>query len=319
MRVRSAPEVDEPLGLTGRRTTVRSRLNAEWLLDGAGFGWLRFAVDLIMLALAVAAAIAGARAANVSLDGEMALFAFPALVVCLLWLRGMYKQRLVTSVLDGIAPVVSSISVAAMVCIAVVAFSDPGARPAGLVARAWLFATVYVGAARILLVSSQRRARAHGLLGKPTVIIGAGRVGAHVARRLEEHPEYGLRPIGFLDADPPPNVDVVDRRAPVLGGAGRPRARGRAARRGARHPRVLARPRSDAGADRAPLRRAAPPGVARAAAVRGDQRARGARPSRRPAPARAASGRPEGLAVRDQARLRPPGLGAAVCCSSRPC
>ena len=217
MRVEPAPHPDQHLGLAPRRASVRSRLNAEWLLDGAGFGWLRFAVDLLMLALAVVAAIVGARAAKVSLDGEVALFAFPVLVVALLYVRGMYKQRLVTSILDGIAPVISSISVAAMVCIAVVAFSDPGARPAGLVARAWLFATVYVGAARVLLVSSQRRARARGLLGKPTVIVGAGRVGAHVARRLEDHPEYGLRPIGFLDADPPPGIDVVDRRAPVLG------------------------------------------------------------------------------------------------------
>jgi exopolysaccharide biosynthesis polyprenyl glycosylphosphotransferase len=80
-----------------------------------------------------------------------------------------------------------------------------------------LFALVYVGAARVLLVSSQRRARARGLLGKATLIVGAGRVGAHVARRLEEHPEYGLKPIGFLDADPPPSLEVVDRRAPVLG------------------------------------------------------------------------------------------------------
>jgi len=217
VRVHSAPQADQPLRLATRREVVRSRLSAEWLLDGAGFGWLRFVVDLIMLGLAVVAAIVGARAARVSLDGEVALYAFPLLTVALLYVRGMYKQRLVTSILDGIAPVISSISVAAMVCIAVVAFSDPGARPAGLVARAWLFATVYVGAARVLLVSSQRRARARGLLGKPTVIVGAGRVGAHVARRLEDHPEYGLRPIGFLDADPPPGIDVVDRRAPVLG------------------------------------------------------------------------------------------------------
>jgi exopolysaccharide biosynthesis polyprenyl glycosylphosphotransferase len=104
-----------------------------------------------------------------------------------------------------------------MACLAVVTFADPGARPAGLVARAWLFALVYVGAARVLLVTSQRRARAHGLLGKATLIVGAGRVGAHVARRLEDHPEYGLRPIGFLNADPPPSLEVVDRRAPVLG------------------------------------------------------------------------------------------------------
>jgi exopolysaccharide biosynthesis polyprenyl glycosylphosphotransferase len=199
------------------RARRRPRLSAEWLLDGLGFAWLRFVVDLIMLVLAVVAAIVGANAAKVSLDGEMALYAFPLLVVALLYVRGMYKQQLVISILDSIAPVASSISVAAMACLAVVTFADPGARPAGLVARAWLFALVYVGAARILLVSSQRRARARGLLSKATLIVGAGRVGAHVARRLEEHPEYGLRPIGFLDADPRPSLEVVDRRAPVLG------------------------------------------------------------------------------------------------------
>jgi exopolysaccharide biosynthesis polyprenyl glycosylphosphotransferase len=65
---------------------------------------------------------------------------------------------------------------------------------------------------------SQRRARARGILVKPALIVGAGVVGAHIARRLEEAPDYGLRPVGFLDADPAPAVDVVDRRAPVLGG-----------------------------------------------------------------------------------------------------
>ena len=38
--------------------------------------------------------------------------------------------------------------------------------------------------------------------GVPTVILGAGQVGHLVARRLLTHPELGLRPIGFVDADP---------------------------------------------------------------------------------------------------------------------
>jgi exopolysaccharide biosynthesis polyprenyl glycosylphosphotransferase len=218
MTVKPVDRADPKLELATReRARTRPRLSAEWLLDGPGFTWLRLVVDLVMLALAVVAAIVGARAAHVALDGDVALYAFPFLVVGLMYVRGMYKQELVISILDGIAPVVSSISVAAMGCLAVVTFADPAARPAGLIARAWLFALVYVGAARVLLVSSQRRARARGLLGKATLIVGAGRVGAHVARRLEEHPEYGLRPIGFLDADPPPSLEVVDRRAPVLG------------------------------------------------------------------------------------------------------
>ena len=34
------------------------------------------------------------------------------------------------------------------------------------------------------------------------VIIGAGYVGQLVARKLRQHPEYGLTPVGFVDADP---------------------------------------------------------------------------------------------------------------------
>ena len=48
----------------------------------------------------------------------------------------------------------------------------------------------------------QRWARTPRLVGKPVLIMGAGMVGAQVARRLESHPDYGLMPVGFLDEDP---------------------------------------------------------------------------------------------------------------------
>jgi exopolysaccharide biosynthesis polyprenyl glycosylphosphotransferase len=49
------------------------------------------------------------------------------------------------------------------------------------------------------------------------LILGAGVVGAQVARRLESHPEYGLVPIGFLDEDPRSVAEVGGRDVPVLG------------------------------------------------------------------------------------------------------
>ena len=70
-------------------------------------------------------------------------------------------------------------------------------------------------AARLALV--QRRSRAAGLIGRPTLIVGAGLVGAQIERRLDEQPELRPAPVGFLDADPPADVDAADR-APVLGG-----------------------------------------------------------------------------------------------------
>jgi exopolysaccharide biosynthesis polyprenyl glycosylphosphotransferase len=63
----------------------------------------------------------------------------------------------------------------------------------------------------------QRRAGALGHVSRPTLVVGAGIVGSQVARRLAEHPEYGLRPVGFIDADPPSGVHVK-RLAPILGG-----------------------------------------------------------------------------------------------------
>ncbi len=55
------------------------------------------------------------------------------------------------------------------------------------------------------------------LVGKPVLIMGAGVVGAQVARRLESHPEYGLVPIGFLDEEPRSVAEVGGRDVPVLG------------------------------------------------------------------------------------------------------
>jgi len=216
-----------PLAGSGRRagaSAARTRPEpkpptfAQRLLDGPGFVALRVGVDLLTVTCAVLAAIIGANAADVSTYGAAWLYGFPVLVVLLLHLRGMYRQKVLIQILDGIAPIVGAISVAAMTVVAgMVIFS--GQTPSGaLIARVWLFSMLYVGAGRTVIALSQRRARASGVLSRPTLIVGAGQVGAQIARRLEERPEYGMVPIGFLDADPPPAVDVVDRRRPVLGG-----------------------------------------------------------------------------------------------------
>ena len=47
--------------------------------------------------------------------------------------------------------------------------------------------------------------------------MGAGLVGSQMARRLDDHPEYGLVPVGFLDDDPRTDAEVGGRDVPVLG------------------------------------------------------------------------------------------------------
>ena len=52
-----------------------------------------------------------------------------------------------------------------------------------------------------------------------TVIVGAGDVGQRVARKLLQHPEYGMNLVGFVDADPKPRHAGLDH-VRVLGGPG---------------------------------------------------------------------------------------------------
>ena len=170
-----------------------------------------------MLALGNAAALYGAPAANADSSARNLVWLLPPLTLVLMALWGLYRDRIHVRLVDGLGQVIAATSLAAISLIAVAALVDPAADAAPLLARAWLFGTLYLAGGRILLGWAQRRARATALIAKPTLIVGAGLIGAHVERRLTSQPQLGLRPVGYLDSDPPPADMVPDRQAPVLG------------------------------------------------------------------------------------------------------
>ena len=70
---------------------------------------------------------------------------------------------------------------------------------AARVALSCVLASILVPAGRAVACAYFRRRLEY--LDK-TVIVGAGRIGQLVARKLLEHPEYGLNVVGFVDAQP---------------------------------------------------------------------------------------------------------------------
>jgi exopolysaccharide biosynthesis polyprenyl glycosylphosphotransferase len=189
----------------------------QWLLDGPGWGVLRPAVDFVLLCMAVVFALGGVHGVSHVPAVRAPLLAMPLLVVILLYLRGLYRTRLRALVLDGVVPVLSAVSVAAMTVTMFGLFANGQAPKQSDAVRSWLFALLAIGAGRMALSYAQRMARSQRLVGKPVLIMGAGMVGAQVARRLESHPEYGLTPVGFLDDDPRTVAEVGGRDVPVVG------------------------------------------------------------------------------------------------------
>jgi exopolysaccharide biosynthesis polyprenyl glycosylphosphotransferase len=195
----------EPLLLRGRRPSLLSRL-----LDSRA---LRPALDVVALAVALAITLRWPEE-PVPLREGWPLFLFPPLVMLLLLIRGMYERRLRPTVLDGVVPIIGSISIAAMAVVVVEVYLVRRDVVPAVPTHLWAVAMVTVGGVRVGLLLAHRYARVRRLDGRPTLIVGAGAVGTRIARRLDEHREYGLTPVGFLDADPLQDGDCD---VPVLG------------------------------------------------------------------------------------------------------
>ena len=142
------------------------------------------------------------------------LLAFPILTFVFMAMRGMYRPRVFLRVLDDLRIAVTATALAAVIILSlrVLVHDDPWV--AAQTARIWAFATVYLLAGRIVL-SWVSFGRAAGESVRPTLVVGAGHVGRLTAKRLQDHPELGLRPVGFLDKEP--RAVANDNGLPVLG------------------------------------------------------------------------------------------------------
>jgi exopolysaccharide biosynthesis polyprenyl glycosylphosphotransferase len=173
-------------------------------------------VDVAMLTVACFAAAIGSEAAGVAPPPVASLAAFGGLVMFFFALRGMYAPRIHPELLESLRGVLAATSLAAMSLLTLrELFGEPTDLAAQTI-RPWAFATAYVAAGRIALHWTQAQARRQGEAMRPTLIVGAGRIGRLIAKRLLANPELGLKPIGFLDKEP---MDALDGAitVPVLG------------------------------------------------------------------------------------------------------
>jgi exopolysaccharide biosynthesis polyprenyl glycosylphosphotransferase len=166
--------------------------------------WLALApiADALVLTLAVVLERLGGRSVGADTLSGAWIVGFPAIAIALLAAGGLYRERLRLQLLDDLRTIAGATAIASMMTIMLPVLA--GAQTEGLAAqgvRLWLFATVYLTASRGGLISSIVASRRDGA-PTPTLIVGAGSVGRLLAKRLLEHREIGLSPIGFLDKEP---------------------------------------------------------------------------------------------------------------------
>jgi exopolysaccharide biosynthesis polyprenyl glycosylphosphotransferase len=189
---------------------------AERWSDPREWSRVRLGVDVVVLYLAVAAALV-AEPMKSGAAGHWLALVFPPLTVACLHLRRQAPESLRSSAVDTACETAGAVSLASMAALALGSVVGTE-HPVDVALRLWLFAGVYLTLARIVLLSVRRHIAVAA--PTPTLIMGAGEVGEQLVKRLHEDSSYGLRPVGFLDADPKRHATgSTSTGVPVLGGA----------------------------------------------------------------------------------------------------
>ncbi len=168
-------------------------------------------LDASMLVLASALARVVSLIAHNPLQPVVWDSLFFVMVIFGFGLRGLYQPRIRPNLLDEVRAIASATAIATMAVISVrVALTDD-IHLAAQTALLWFLSVGCLSAGRAGLFAIRSRA-IRGGAGKTTLIVGAGRIGHLVAKRLMHRPEFGLRPVGFLDNDP---MEIEDSSAPL--------------------------------------------------------------------------------------------------------
>jgi exopolysaccharide biosynthesis polyprenyl glycosylphosphotransferase len=134
-------------------------------------------------------------------DGRAALLGMALVAIVLLHQAGMYRSRLHLSVLDDMPKLIGRDLVAAGIACTAVAVLDLKPPLTILVGYVVLVIAFHL-LLRFCIYRGIGFLRAKGVTSYRTLIVGGGVVAGQIAATLHEHPQYGLRAMGFLDVDP---------------------------------------------------------------------------------------------------------------------
>lgn len=182
-----------------------------WLLDGGGWPWLRAGMDFT----ALLAAVVGTSAAQ---GNALRLLPLIPLAMAIFWLRGLYRNRISALLLREVLSATGALASATIAVALLSSYVERQPVREPVLLHVWIAAFAGVVSARAALLGIRYLARVLGVIGKRTLIVGAGKVGTRIASRLASRHGYGLNPVGFLDVEQAVAVALPDHSTlPLLG------------------------------------------------------------------------------------------------------
>ncbi|MGY1773980.1 exopolysaccharide biosynthesis polyprenyl glycosylphosphotransferase [Blastococcus sp. SYSU D00813] len=140
------------------------------------------------------------------LGADRAVVALVAVTLLVLAAGGAYRPRITLSALDEVPRHLPRLALGLLLVAPVASLSG---GDLGLAVHA-LWAVPCFVAGRAIGYAGIRSARRHGVVEEPALVVGGGRLGMDLLATMAEHPELGLRGVGYLSGGCP-----LDEREPL--------------------------------------------------------------------------------------------------------
>ena len=164
---------------------------------------IKFTADLSMACIASTVGLIWARDSGLPMPPVWMMACYAPMVLTLFAFRSTYRRSLHSTLIDEFVAVQMTAALAAMLLLGGMVLSGIPGHLGPTVAKVWMVTAVLLPVGRISAVQTKRALRRHHLLQSPTLIVGNGTVAAHLAKRFVDNPQYGIQPVGFVDAEPP--------------------------------------------------------------------------------------------------------------------
>jgi len=164
---------------------------------------IKFFVDLCLASIATTAGLVWARESGMPMPPVWMMACYAPMLLMIFAMRSTYRRSLRSSLIGECVAVQMTAALAAMLLLGGMVLSGVPGYLGGTVAKVWMVTAVLLPIGRISAVQTKRALRRHHLLQSRTLIVGNGTVARHLAKRFVDTPQYGILPVGFVDAEPP--------------------------------------------------------------------------------------------------------------------
>ena len=184
-------------------------------------GWIgtvvAVSIDILSASVAVAIGLWWSSASEHLPPSSWLVALFVPFVVVLFAVQSLYRHKLNRNFIDEVGPIETNVALAAILVLGITTLAQAPHLSGPVVSKTWLCAAILMPISRFIHSRMQKRSRLNRHFMAPTLIIGSGEVANRIVERLQARPEYGLKPIGLLDAEDSAAEAGAHRDIPLIG------------------------------------------------------------------------------------------------------